>query len=107
MGEGREGTGRTEVSVGDDVPDCNRANYSGCMGNTKAVGSYPAGSARTALGYGGNAWEWVYDWYDGVLCQLARPQSARTNMGQGRVLRGGSWYNDQTLVRSAYRYGPI
>ena len=54
----------------------------------------------------GNVWEWVEDpWhpnYEGAPIDGSLWQSAEA--GAGRVLRGGSWYNDARGCRSAYRY---
>ena len=61
------------TSYDDATGDC-------CVGDTSAVGSYPAGASQYgALDMAGNVWEWVNDWYDSRLlrglavCQPAGP----------------------------------
>ena len=68
--------------------DVNKANYGLNVGETKAVGQYPAN------GYGlhdmaGNVWEWCSDKYD--------------NVEDSHVLRGGSWLDTARFVRVSAR----
>ncbi len=49
----------------------------------------------------GNVWEWVHDWYGDELPGGTDPQGPNT--GDSRVIRGGSWFNDEFHLRSYYR----
>ena len=96
-----EGGARGERHAGLPVGRCGadlRAGellrYNGyCVGDTSAVGSYPAGaSPYGALDMAGNVWEWVNDWYDGSYYSSSpgsNPPGPAT--GSYRVLRGGDW----------------
>jgi formylglycine-generating enzyme required for sulfatase activity len=52
----------------------------------------------------GNVWEWCRDWYDSYpdhsVTDPAGPDS-----GVHRVVRGGSWYVESNVCRTAYRDG--
>jgi len=72
-------------------------------GGTKPVGT------KTANGLGlfdmsGNVWEWCWDWY-GNYSSGAQTGPRGPVSGAGRVLRGGSWYDSASDVRSARRNG--
>jgi formylglycine-generating enzyme required for sulfatase activity len=60
-------SGTRAYTWGDQEPDCTKANYNstGCdVGDTTAVGSYPAGaSPYGVMDMAGNVWQWVNDWY--------------------------------------------
>jgi formylglycine-generating enzyme required for sulfatase activity len=93
---------------GNQAPDETRANFGKAVGHTTPVGSYPAGaSPYGALDMAGNAWEWTAtrwrkeypyevenEWTEGYLAGT-----------DGRIARGGSWFNDQMYVRGANRNG--
>jgi formylglycine-generating enzyme required for sulfatase activity len=96
---------------GDQSPDCTLANYSTCVGDTSAVGSYPAGaSPYGVLDMAGNVAQWVNDWYDIDYYSVSPlnnpPGPASSPVGQ-KVLRGGVWggdadYNLRVAIRNYY-----
>jgi formylglycine-generating enzyme required for sulfatase activity len=93
---------------GNDAPDCSRLNYNyTCVGDTSQVGSYPSGaSPYGALDMGGNAYEWVNDWYSSSYysgSSAENPQGPDT--GSAKVLRGGGWDDVWNVVRVAFREG--
>ncbi len=83
---------------GNDKPNHSLANYDGK--DTTAVGQYEDGkSPYGAYDMAGNVWEWVDDWYDKY------PGGGEdSDFGEKyKVLRGGSWGNDEVFIRSASR----
>jgi formylglycine-generating enzyme required for sulfatase activity len=104
---------RREYPWGDEF-DAEKANAELIVGETSAVGTFPAGSGP----YGsedmaGNVWEWTRSlWGD----DLFRPaftypyrfddrarEDRRANNEVYRVVRGGSWYGRRGGARCAYR----
>jgi len=81
--------------------DCTRCNTeeSG-LGYPTAVGLYPAGaSVQGVLDLAGNLWEW---------CSSKRNDPIDLTIDssdESRVLRGGSWDDDQDFARAAFRSG--
>lgn len=100
---------------GDATPTCSLANHAWydtgwhyCVGDTSAVGSYPAGaSPYGALDMACNVFEWVNDRYSSTYYS----SSPSTNppgpaSGDYRVLRGGDWYGPDLRVASRYGDAP-
>lgn len=100
---------------GDEI-DESKANYGRNIGDTTAVGSYQSN------GYGlydmaGNVLEWCMDEWDSDFYSKSsdeNPVSGEvisfenddfTNVKTARVLRGGSWGSNPSLLRVSYRDG--
>ena len=92
---------------GDSI-DCSFANYYGssCAGDTTLVGTYESGKSHYGLyDMAGNVWEWVNDWYDENYYRNSPSSNPMgPESGQSKVLRGGSWFNSASNIRSAFRY---
>ncbi len=106
------GTDGRKYPWGNEQPTCQLANYidsyntgKPCVGETTPVGSYPRGvSPYGAYDMAGNVWEWVADKYSFNYYQVSpdtNPQGPNT--GLARVIRGGSWDDYPSYVRSANR----
>jgi formylglycine-generating enzyme required for sulfatase activity len=72
---------------------------------TSPVGSYPAGaSPYGALDMAGNVSQWVNDWWDPnyyANSPSSNPQGPSS--GTQRLKPGGSWYDGQLSIQSAFR----
>ncbi len=69
----------------------------------------PVGFFRVANAFGlvdmhGNVWEWVQDtWHGGYVGAPTDGSAWETDSALVRVVRGGSWYDDASSCRSAFR----
>jgi formylglycine-generating enzyme required for sulfatase activity len=75
------------------------------VGDAAAVGIYPTGaSPYGALDMAGNVWQWVSDWF-GANYYASSPVSNPQGPADGisRVMRGGSWYSSDYVLRSSAR----
>ena len=87
-------------------PECGLANVKGCtQGLTSPVGSFTEGASPYGVyDLAGNAAEWVSDWYSPTYYQESPNQDpVGPTTGEMRVVRGGSWKNPFTGVRSTNR----
>ena len=85
-----------------------QANCYGCGSRWGGKQTAPVGSfAANAFGLHdmlGNVWEWTSDCWTRSYAVAASDASARmTGDCSARVLRGGSWYVNPGLARSAFR----
>lgn len=89
---------------GNDL-NCNLANYGNCLDDTSGVIVYDLGQSRFGTYHmAGNVWEWVSDWYSETYYRSSpadNPQGPET--GTEKVLRGGSWNDNDFEIRSMNR----
>jgi len=73
--------------------------------DTAPVGSYPAGvSPYGALDMAGNVWEWVFDYFVPEYYKVSPLENPLgPAFGTRRVIRGGSWYNPASGIRTVAR----
>jgi len=84
--------------------DENYANYAQYVGDTTLVGSYEKGkSFYGAYDMAGNLSEWVDDWFAAYPGNTIASPSYYGYGTTYRVLRGGSWYDLESGLRSATR----
>jgi formylglycine-generating enzyme required for sulfatase activity len=89
FGNGSAGTGSILGSgTGNFANYANAAGWNGQTGNVTTVGTNGAASYYGAFDMSGNVWDW--NDLDGTS-------------GSSRGIRGGNWFNDASVVSSAFR----
>jgi formylglycine-generating enzyme required for sulfatase activity len=101
---------------GNTFPDCTYADFylgltTYCQGQgTTAVCSYPLGNTADGLcDMSGNLWEWMMDeWhnnYNGAPINGSAwcTDPSCTTVVVNRVIRGGSWANNENAITTTYR----
>lgn len=95
---------------GNEAPTRLHANYGRKeLDNHQAltpVGSFEAGKSPYGIyDMAGNAWEWVFDWYDHDYYKKGpKKNPIGPAKGDGKVVRGGSWLYVPEFLRSAHRF---
>jgi len=92
--------GKGEADLGD------YAGYSQNSNSTQPVGSKKPVfyNGKPLYDLHGNVWKWLEDSWDGSL-PLPSGTDPIGSSGSDRVMRGGSWFNDAQVLRSAGRDG--
>jgi len=77
--------------------------------STAPVGSFPSGaSPYGCLDMAGNVYQWCFDYYGASYADLPLRNPTGPAVGQGRILRGGDWGDDNPKsFRCAYRYADM
>jgi formylglycine-generating enzyme required for sulfatase activity len=90
---------------GESAPDCSKANFAGCVGDTDRVGRRVAGqSPYGAFDMAGNVWEWTADWYDaGYYKESPKQDPTGPANGTLKVMRGGCWVSGASSLRTTCR----
>jgi serine/threonine-protein kinase len=103
------GSDKRNFPWGDEPPNQYNSNSINIVGDTSRVGSYPEGmSPFGALDMAGNVWEWVADRYRPDYYAKSPAENPTgpadedvfTNL---RVMRGGSFQEDWTILRLSNR----
>lgn len=71
------------------------------------VGSYPEGASWCgAMDMAGNVWEWVGDWWsEDYYAHSSFENPHGPEFGTFRVVRGGSWFDEDWKVNTSFRKG--
>lgn len=95
-----------EFPWGNQEATCDLSNLSGCKKDVTKVGSYDTGKSPFELrDMAGNVREWTSDWYKADAYQTAQLfMPVGPEIGQLKVVRGGSYLDSVRDVRTAARF---
>jgi len=100
------GTDQRRYPWGNEPVTCELARYGECGWMTAPVGSHPAGVSPYGVhDMAGNAWEFVYDWYDQDYYKVSpteNPTGPDRDTGW-KSERGGAWFYEASLMSSIWR----
>ncbi|MBI4871198.1 MAG: SUMF1/EgtB/PvdO family nonheme iron enzyme [Candidatus Riflebacteria bacterium] len=98
------GTDGRRYPWGESMP-AGRANYGEKLGHPTAATGFPDGKSPVGcLQMAGNVWEWCFDWYDPDWYGLRRDYNPTGPIqGENRVVRGGSWVDFASSLRTTFR----
>jgi formylglycine-generating enzyme required for sulfatase activity len=98
------GVQRRRYAFGDDF-DATRCNtFETHIRHTTPIGVFPGGQTpEGVVDMTGNTWDWTSSLYTPYPYDAADGREAPSPPGARRVVRGGSWRNDQDVARASYR----
>ena len=83
-----------------------KGNYNRSIGHTTPVGAYADAGKYGCRDMLGNVWEWTASWFDGYSGFTNYPYPGYSEVyfdGEHRVLKGGSWATDSSVLRTSFR----
>ncbi len=105
------GTDKRTYPWGNFPPNSSMANFGkdtsrNIYKELENVGTYEKGKSPYGVyDMAGNVLEWVTDWYSSNYYQASPKKNPKGPLsGEEKILRGGSWFNTPSDLRSAFRY---
>ena len=96
-------------AFGDDFDAARCNTFETHIRRTTPIGVFPGGETPEGLvDMTGNTWDWTSSLYTPYPYDAADGREDPSPPGARRVVRGGSWYDDQVFARASYRddYAP-